>query len=439
MDTDLPLPRADRADPLDLDGLHDAHRAVEAVWRIESGRLVAGLARVTGDLGLAEELAQDALVAALEQWPRGGVPPNPAGWLMTTAKRRAVDRHRRDATFRRKVLLLGRHVEIDDETDGADRLVDAVDDRIGDDLLRLVFTACHPALTMESRVALTLKCVAGLTTSEVARALLVPDSTVAQRIVRAKRTLERESVAFELPTPAEMDSRLGSVLEVVYLLFNEGYAATTGDAWTRPELCQEAVRLGRLVAGLTPDEPEPSGLVALMELQASRLPARVDADGTPVLLQDQDRRRWDRLLVRRGLEALARAESLGRPVGPYTVQAAIAACHARALTASETDWAEIAALYAVLHSVWPSPVVELNRAVAVGMAEGAEAGLTLVDRLAATGSLERYALLPAVRGDLLHRLGRIDEARLEFARAAGLTANDRERTLFLARAGSPPC
>ncbi len=413
-----------------------ARRAVEAVWRIEAARLVAGLARFTRDLGLAEDLAQDALVAALEQWPVRGIPPNPAGWLMTTAKRRGIDRHRRSETHQRTLEGLGRDVELRDMDAGTDAVEDAVDDEIRDDLLRLVFTACHPALTLDARVALTLRCVAGLTTPEIARAFLVPDATVGQRIVRAKRTLEAERVTFELPTPAEIEERLPAVLEVVYLVFNEGYAATAGKEWMRPTLCDEALRLGRLVAGLATDEPEAHGLLALMELQASRIPARADFDGNPVLLQDQDRRRWDRLLVRRGLEALDRAEGLGRPVGAYTLQAAIAACHAQALTVEETDWHRIAQTYAVLGTVWASPVVELNRAVAVAMDTGPLDGLEIVDGLTGRRELRGYALLPAVRGDLLERLGRKEEAGAEFARAAALTRNDRERVLFEDRAAA---
>jgi len=347
-----------------------ARRAVEAVWRIESGRLVAGLARATQDFGLAEELAQDALVIALEQWPETGIPANPAGWLMTTAKRRAIDRHRREQTHQRKLEVLGRDAEIKDSDYWSGAVEDAVDDQIRDDLLRLVFTACHPVLTLQSRVALTLRCVGGLTTPEIARAFPVPEATVGQRISRAKRTLATEHVTFELPTPAEMRERLSSVLEVIYLIFNEGYAATSGQQWMRPALCHEALRLGRLVAGLSLVEPEVYGLVALMELQASRIPARANAVGEPVLLRDQDRRRWDRLLIRRGIAALQQAESMRRPVGAYCIQAAIAACHARALTVEETDWVQVAELYEVLAEVWPSPVVQFNQAVAVGMARG---------------------------------------------------------------------
>lgn len=411
-----------------------ARRAVEAVWRVESARLVAGLARVTGDFGLAEEVAQDALLAALQDWTTTGIPPNPAAWLMTAAKRRAIDHHRREGTHRRKVEMLGRDVEMMESTDGSAAVDDAVDDRIGDDLLRLVFTACHPVLSMDARVALTLRCVGGLTTPEIAHAFLVPEATVAQRIVRAKRTLEAERVVFELPNPTQMGERLASVLEVVYLVFNEGYAASAGKAWMRPALCAEAMRLGRVVAEIAPGEPEVHGLVALMELQASRIPARANAAGDPVLLPDQDRRRWDRLLIRRGLAALERAGDLGAPVGPYTLQAAIAACHARALSVEETDWPRIAHLYDVLGQVWPSPVVELNRAVAVGMAAGAREGLALVDALVGSGVLRDYPMAPAVRADLLERLGRREEAAAEFERAAALTRNERERAIFRGRA-----
>jgi RNA polymerase sigma factor (sigma-70 family) len=408
-----------------------ARRAVEAVWRIESGRLIAGLARVTGDVGLAEELAQDALVTALEQWPRTGTPPNPAGWLMTTAKNRAIDAHRRRAVHDRKVAELAPPVAHDPFADEVD---DALDDVIGDDVLRLVFTACHPALTLESRVALTLRCLGGLSTDEIARAFLVPEATAAQRIVRAKRTLA--SVSFSLPAPAELAERLAAVLEVVFLVFNEGYAATAGDDWMRPALCEEALRLGRMLAVLVPDEPEVHGLVALMEIQASRTAARLGPSGAPVLLPDQDRRLWDRLLIRRGLAALTRAEELPGPIGPYTLQAGIAACHARAARVEDTDWARIAALYGVLREVWASPVVELNRAVAVGFAEGPAAGLSIVDSLVAAGVLTSYPQLPAVRGDLLASLGRSAEAKAEFERAASLTRNEGERSVFRKRAAA---
>jgi RNA polymerase sigma factor (sigma-70 family) len=412
-----------------------ARRAVEAVWRIESGRLIAGLARITRDLGLAEELAQDALVAALEQWPRTGTPPNPAGWLMTTAKHRAIDVHRRLRVHQRKLEVLGR--DLTDEHDPISTDVDdALDDHIGDDLLRLVFTACHPALPMDARVALTLRCLGGLSTDEIARAFLIPEPTAAQRIVRAKRTLAAKGIAFELPGSHEMAERLASVLEVIYLVFNEGYSATAGDDWMRPGLCDEALRLGRVLAGLVPDEPEVHGLVALMEIQASRTAARTRPDGEPVLLADQDRRRWDRLLIRRGLEALVRAQALPAPIGPYTLQAAIAACHARASTAEDTDWTRIAELYQVLGHLWSSPVVELNRAVAVGMSAGPAEGLAIVDRVAASGELADYPHLAAVRGDLLARLGRTDQARASFEQAARLTRNTGERTVFLRRAES---
>jgi len=411
-----------------------ARRAVEAVWRIESGRLVAALARVTQDFGLSEELAQDALVIALQRWPIAGIPANPAGWLMTTAKHLAIDRHRRDETHQRKLEVLGRDAGIIESADPSGALDDAMDDQIRDDLLRLVFTASHPALTLESRVALTLRCVGGLTTSEIARAFLVPDATVGQRISRAKRTLESEHVTFELPTPAELGERLSSVLEVIYLIFNEGYAATSGRQWMRPVLCHEALRLGRLVAGLAPDEPEVHGLVALMELQTSRIPARANAAGEPFLLPDQDRRRWDRLLIRRGIAALQTAQSMERPVGAYSLQAAIAACHARALTVEETDWEHMAELYEVLGEVWPSPVVQLNLAVAIGMARGPEAGLELVNALTDAREMQAYPMLPAVRADLLEKVGRTAEARREFEHAADLTQNERERAIFLSRA-----
>ncbi len=406
------------------------HRVVEAVWRIESAKLVAALARVTGDVGLAEELAQDALVAALERWPETGVPDKPAAWLMATAKHRAVDVFRRAERLERKTALLGRELVEAEEPDWAA----ALDEVVEDDLLRLVFTACHPVLSREARVALTLRLLGGLTTAEIARAFLVPESTVAQRIVRAKRTLAAAHVPFELPTAADLPARLASVLEVVYLVFNEGYAATAGRDWTRPELCSEALRLGRVLAELTPREPEVHGLVALMELQASRIRARTGPDGAPVLLLDQDRARWDHVLVGRGLAALRRAEGTGAGLGPYGLQAAIAACHARARTAEETDWVRIAALYEALVELAPSPVVELNRAVAVSRAYGPAAGLAIVDALTAVPALRGYHLLPAARGDLLLQLGRTAEARAEFEQAAGLTRNERERTLLLDRA-----
>jgi RNA polymerase sigma factor (sigma-70 family) len=405
-------------------------RSVEAVWRMESARLIAGLTRVTQDLGLAEEYAQDALLAALEQWPRTGVPPNPAGWLMTTAKNRAVDAARRRATHAGKLSALHRDVEVREQA-ATEELDDAIDDHIGDDLLRLVFTSCHPSLTLESRVALTLRCLGGLSTAEIARALLAPEPTVAQRIVRAKRTLRGVPIA--LPPATEWPQRLSAVLEVVYLVFNEGYAATAGEDWTRPALCAEAQRLGRVLAALLPEQPEVHGLLALMELQASRLPARTGPDGSAVLLADQDRRQWDRLLIRRGLEALARAESLDAPIGPYTLQAAIAACHARAMSTAETDWRRIADLYTVLAHLWPNPVVDLNRAVAVGFADGPEAGLALIEAIG-EDALRDHASLPAVRGDLLARLGRTEQAADDFRRAAALATNRRERALYQARA-----
>ncbi|GHJ44368.1 RNA polymerase subunit sigma-24 [Catellatospora sp. TT07R-123] len=401
----------------------DPRRAVEAVWRIESAKIVAALARLVGDVGLAEELAQDTFVIALEQWPERGVPEHPGSWLMATAKHRAIDLLRRQRTYRDKLDEVGRATPQAEDRDLAAEL----DDYVGDDLLRLIFTTCHPVLSAQARVALTLRLLGGLGTDEIARAFLVPEATVGQRILRAKRTLAEKRVPIELPLPGEAAQRLASVLEVVYLIFNEGYAATAGDDWTRPALCEEALRLGRVLAALAPQEPEVHGLVALMELQASRIPARTDPDGAPVLLQDQDRRRWDRLLIRRGLDALARA---GGTLGPYVLQAEIAACHARAATAAQTDWDRIATLYDVLAYVWPSPVVELNRAVAVAHARGPEQGLRIVDAL----SLPGYALLPAVRGDLLARLGRAAEARAEFTRAAALTRNARERDLFQARA-----
>ena len=413
------------------------HRAIEAVWRIESAKVIAHVARLVRDVGLAEELAQDALVAALEHWPTDGLPDNPGAWLMTTAKRRALDRLRQDALHARKQEELGHDIEALQahvEPDFVDALAEASEDDIGDDLLRLVFTACHPVLSTDARVALTLRLLGGLTTDEIARAFLVPEATMAQRIVRAKRTLTEARVPFEVPRAAELPERLASVLAVIYLVFNEGYSATTGDDWMRPALCAEALRLGRVVAGLMPDESEVLGLVALMEIQASRTAARTDAQGRAVLLMDQDRSRWDPLLIRRGLAALARAEALGGARGPYALQAALAACHARARQAEATDWAQIVALYDALVQVAPSPVVELNRAVAVGMAFGPDAGLELIDALAADAALANYHWLPSVRGDLLAKLGRIDEARAEFERAAGMTRNARERELLMARA-----
>jgi RNA polymerase sigma-70 factor, ECF subfamily len=411
----------------------DTHRAIDAVWRIESPRLIARLARMVGDIGVAEDLAQDAMVAALERWPASGVPDNPGAWLMATAKHRAIDHFRRNKLLDRKHAELGRELEASQDTAAPD-LDAAIDDPIGDDLLRLMFTACHPVLSTEARVALTLRLVGGLTTEEIARAFLVPVPTVAQRIVRAKRSLAEAGVAFEVPRGTELAARLSSVLGVVYLVFNEGYTATAGDDWVRPALCQDALRLGRILAELAPEEPEVHGLVALMEIQASRLRARVGPSGEPVLLLDQDRARWDHLLIRRGLAALERADELGGASGPYALQAAIAACHARARTAAETDWARIVALYGQLARIAPSPVVELNGAVAVAMAYGPAAGLERVDALAADPSLEGYHLLPSVRGDLLAKLGRLDEARVEFERAAALTRNARERELLLDRA-----
>lgn len=410
----------------------DTHRAIDAVWRIESAKLIAGLARMVGDVGMAEDLAQDALVAALERWPEAGVPDNPGAWLMATAKRRAIDL-RRGKLLERKHQELGYELEAKQE-DAAPDLDAQLDDHVGDDLLRLVFICCHPVLSMEARVALTLRLLGGLTTEEIARAFLVPVPTIAQRIVRAKRTLSEARIPFEVPRPQELQARLASVLGVVYLIFNEGYSATAGDNWVRPALCEDALRLGRILAGLAPDEPEVHGLVALMEIQASRLRARTGPAGEPVLLLDQDRARWDRLLINRGLAALERAQTLGGGLGPYALQAAIAACHARARTAEETDWVRIAALYDALSQLAPSPVVELNRAVALGMAFGPAAGLELVDELMAEPSLKGYHLLPSVRGDLLFKLGRLDEARGEFERAAALTQNARERALLLERA-----
>jgi len=412
-----------------------AQRTVEAVWRIESTRLIAGLARLVRDLGRAEELAQDALVAALEQWPETGVPGNPGAWLMAVAKRRAIDQIRREQRYEQKLAEIGHELRLVDQ--GAESALDAalVGD-IEDDLLRLVFTACHPALSTEAQVALTLRVLGGLTTTEIARAYLVAESTVAQRIVRAKRALAAAGAPFEVPEPAERADRLASVLEVVYLIFNEGYTPTAGDSWVRPALCEEALRLGRILQGLLPNEPEVHGLAALMEIQASRLAARTAPDGTPILLLDQDRSRWDWVLVQRGLAALARAEQLTDRLGPYGLQAAIAACHARARAADQTDWIRIAALYAALAERAPSPVVELNRAVAVAMAFDPAIALDLVDRLRDEPALRGYHLLPSVRGDLLVRLGRTAEARPEFERAAALTRNKREQELLLDRAAA---
>ena len=409
------------------------HRAIDAVWRIESAKLIAGLTRIVRDVGLAEDLAQDALVVALEKWPETGVPDNPGAWLMATAKHRAIDQLRRRTLLERKHEELGYEVEAELERTAPD-LDAAIDDHVGDDLLRLVFISCHPVLSVEARVALTLRLLGGLTTEEIARAFLVPESTVAQRIVRAKRTLADARVPFEVPRGDELAARLDAVLKVIYLIFNEGYSATAGDDWVRPALCEEALRLGRILAELVPNESEVHGLVALMEIQASRLKARIGPTGDPVLLLDQDRARWDHMLVRRGLAALQRAEDLGGSVGPYALQAAIAACHARARTSQETDFARIAALYDELSRLAPSPIVELNRAVAISMAYGPAAGLAVVDAIRSEPSLQGYHLLPSVRGDLLAKLGRLDEARAELERAASLTRNARERELLLARA-----
>ena len=413
----------------------EIHRTIDAIWRIEAPKVIAGLARYVHDVGLAEDLAQDALVSALEQWPASGIPRNPAAWLMAAAKNRAID------GWRRQKLLERKHDELGYEL-GQDRLAStpdfetALDDDVGDDLLRLIFVACHPVLSTEARAALTLRLMGGLTTEEIARAFLTPEPTIAQRIVRAKRTLTKEKVRFEVPRGSERAARLSSVLEVIYLIFNEGYSATAGDDWMRPALCEDALRVGRILAELTPGEPEVHGLVALMEIQASRSRARTGPSGEPVLLFDQNRALWDRLLIRRGLAALDRAERLGVPRGPYVLQASIAACHARAATPADTDWPRIVAFYDDLARLVPSPVIELNRSVAVGMALGPAAGLQIVDALRAEPSLERYHLLPSVRGDLLAKLGRMDEARLEFEHAASLTRNRRERDLLLQRAAS---
>jgi RNA polymerase sigma-70 factor, ECF subfamily len=411
----------------------DTHRTVDAVWRIESPKLIAGLTRIVRDIGVAEDLAQDALLAALQQWPESGVPRNPGAWLMAAAKHRAIDYFRRNKLLERKHEELG--YELGSEQERATPDLDAaLDDDVGDDLLRLVFIACHPVLSTEARVALTLRLLGGLTTDEIARAFLVSEPTIAQRIVRAKRTLAKERVPFEVPRGPELAARLSSVLEVVYLIFNEGYSATAGGDWMRPALCEDALRLGRILAELAPNEPEVHGLVSLMEIQASRARARVGPSGEPILLMDQNRGLWDQLLIRRGLAALARAEALGGANGRYALQAAIAACHARAVAPDETDWSRIASLYAQLAALTPSPVVELNRAVAVAMAFGAQRGLDLVDAIKSEPSLQAYHLLPGVRGDLLLKLGRCDEARAEFERAAALTRNERERELLLERA-----
>jgi RNA polymerase sigma factor (sigma-70 family) len=418
--------------------MHSAtHQAIAAVWRIESAKIVAGVARMVRDIGVAEELAQDALVAALEHWPKDGVPDNPGAWLMATAKNRALDRLRRDKALGAKLEQIGRDLEAQEALivpDFVDALDDARADQIGDDMLRLIFTACHPVLSAEARAALTLKLLGGLATHEIARAYLVPEPTIAQRIVRAKRTLTEARVPYELPQGEALGERLSSVLEVVYLIFNEGYTATAGGDWMRPALCDEALRLGRMLAQLAPQHPEVHGLVALMEIQASRTAARTDAAGDPVLLMAQDRKRWDPLLIRRGLVALQRAESLGGALGPYALQAAIAACHARAHAAKDTDWKRIAALYDALAQAAPSPVVELNRAVAVAMAYGPAAGLEIVDALRSDKTMRNYQWLPSVRGDLLEKLGRRDEARAEFERAAAMASNTRERELLQARA-----
>jgi len=411
----------------------EATRAIEAVWRIESARLVAGLARMTGDVGLAEDLAQDALVAALEKWPGSGVPDNPGAWLMATAKNRAIDRLRREKTYERKREEVARDIGALFAMERSE-FEAAADEEIGDDLLALIFTCCHPLLAREARVALTLRLLGGLTTSEIARAFLAPEPTVAQRLVRAKRTLRDAKVPFEVPRGTELEERLPSVLEVIYLVFNEGYAASAGEDWIRADLCEEALRLGRILAELAPREPEVHGLVALMEIQASRGAARRGPDGAPVLLLDQDRGRWDPLLIVRGRRALERAEALPGPLGPYGLQAAIAACHARAIRPEETDWVRIAALYDALAQVAPSPVVELNRAVAVGMAFGPEAGLELLERIEDDPALAKYHLLPSVRGDLLEKAGRPEEAASEFKKAATLATNDREKDLLLRRA-----
>lgn len=417
----------------------DLHHTIDAVFRIEQARLIAGLARMVRDVGLAEELAQDALVSALEQWPKSGIPDKPGAWLMAAAKHRAIDRLRRRKLIERKHEELGR--ELESEGEGATPDLDAaLDDDIGDDLLRLIFTACHPVLATEARVALTLRLIGGLTTDEIARAFLVPEPTVAQRVVRAKRTLAEKRIPFEVPRGAELSQRLSSVLEVIYLIFNEGYSATAGDDWMRPQLCQEALRLGRILAELAPSEPEVHGLVSLMEIQASRLGARTSPFGEPILLLEQNRARWDQLLIRRGLAALARAEVCAKKrdglLGSYALQAAIAACHARARTADETDWARIVGLYGTLAEFTPSPVVELNRAVALAMLFGPAAGLEVIDALGSEPALKAYHLLPSVRGDLLKKLGRLDEARIEFERAASLTRNERERKLLLDRAAA---
>ena len=411
----------------------ETQRTIDAVWRIESAKLIAGLTRIVRDVGLAEDLAQDALLAALEQWPKSGVPDNPGAWLMAIGKRRAIDYMRRGPMMDRKHAEIGHDLE-SKQASPEPELAEALDDEVGDDLLRLVFIACHPVLSTEARVALTLRLLGGLTTDEIARAFLVPEPTIAQRIVRAKKTLADRKVPFEVPRGPELAARVSSVLEVIYLIFNEGYSATSGEDWVRPNLCQEALRLGRIVAELAPNEPEVHGLVALMEIQASRLRARVGPSGEPIVLLDQNRAKWDRVLIQRGLAALERAATLGGALGPFALQAAIAACHARARTADETDWRRIASLYQALAQVTPSPIVELNRAVAVAMADGPAAGLALVDALTSEPTLAKYHLLPSVRGDFLRKLGRFEEARVELERAASLTKNARERELLLDRA-----
>jgi RNA polymerase sigma factor (sigma-70 family) len=418
----------------------EAHRAVDAVWRLESARIIAGLARIVRDVGVAEDLAQEALVAALRQWPESGIPPNPGAWLMATAKHQAIDRVRRDERLQRNVDLLGRELRSRQEAAifGGSPDLDAVadDDFVADDVLRLMFVACHPVLSAEARVALTLRLIGGLSTGEIARAFLTAEPTIAQRIVRAKRTLADRQVAFEVPPASERPARLASVLEVLYLIFNEGYTATAGDEWTRPELCYEALRLGRMLAELSPDEPEVHGLVALMEIQSSRMHARLGPAGQPVPLLEQNRGTWDQLLIRRGFAALLRAQSLGQPTGPYVLQAAIAVCHARARSGDETDWAQIATLYELLGRVMPTPVVELNRAVAVGMAFGPARGLELADALTSLPELQNYHLLPTVRADFLAKLGRQEESRAEYTRAASLTRNAAERAVLLERAAA---
>ena len=409
----------------------DTHPAIDAVWRIESARIIAGLARIVRDVSVAEELAQDALVAALEQWPEGGIPANPGAWLMAAAKHRAIDHLRRHTRLAKKHEQIGYELQQSQERTPA--FEQALDDVVGDDMLRLIFTACHPVLSTEARVALTLRLIGGLSTAEIARAFLVSEPAIAQRIVRAKRTLTQAHVPFELPRGADLAARLSSVLEVVYLIFNEGYSATAGSDWMRPALCEDALRLGRMLAGIAPEVSEVQGLVALMELQASRLRARTGPHGEAVRLLEQNRARWDRLLIARGMAALERADALARQPGPYALQAAIAACHARAAAPADTDWRQIAHLYAQLQHTMPSPVVELNRAVAVAMAEGPEAGLAIVDGLRLEPALRHYHLLPSVRGDLLEKLGRVDEARVEFERAAALTRNERERDVLIGR------